>query len=251
MTVSLNVHLLPALFSPEDVAGGVVVMVDILRASTTMTMALVHGAAQVTPCLTVDEAVQIRDALPAGACLLGGERGGVKIDGFDHGNSPRAYTPDVVKQKVLAFTTTNGTKAIHHSRQADEILIGCFSNLSSVVKHLHHTSKDVHIVCAGTNGDITSEDVLFAGCLASRLMDSHSSSFHTSDSTSLAIDHWNSACGEGDFEDLHQAIRASQGGRNLIQLGFDEDIRFVSQIDRVQGVARMQADGTLKLVSKV
>ena len=92
----LNVHLLPALFSPEDVAGGIVVIVDILRASTTMTTALQNGAAGVIPCLHIDEALALRERDDDYEYLLGGERGGLKIEGFDFGNSPASYSPDVV-----------------------------------------------------------------------------------------------------------------------------------------------------------
>ncbi|MEP3481238.1 MAG: 2-phosphosulfolactate phosphatase [Fuerstiella sp.] len=249
MSRSLNVHLLPAVFSPDVVAGGIVVMVDILRASTTMTVALANGASGVVPCLHVDDAFALRDSKPNGKCLLGGERGGVKIDGFDFGNSPRDYSPEVVAGKVLAFTTTNGTRALHHSRQAAEILIGCFLNLTSVVHYLQQQSTDIHIVCAGTNGEITSEDVLFGGCLADMLMSCSAENFQCSDSTRLAMDHWQAHCGDLQVERLHQAIRGSQGGKNLIVLGYDEDIRFVSQIDSVQALAKLSEDGTLRLVS--
>lgn len=249
MSRSLNVHLLPAVFSPEVVAGGIVVMVDILRASTTMTVALTNGASGVVPCLHVDDAFALRDSHAESKCLLGGERGGLKIEGFDFGNSPRDYSPEVVAGKTLAFTTTNGTRALHHSQQAAEILIGCFLNLTSVVHYLQQQSHDIHIVCAGTNGEITSEDVLYGGCLADQLMSNSAESFQLSDSTRLAIDHWQTHCGDMQVERLHQAIRASQGGKNLIVLGYDEDIHFVSQINSVQALAKLSDDGTLRLVS--
>lgn len=249
MSRSLNVHLLPALFPPEAVAGGVVVMVDILRASTTMTDALANGAAGVVPCLHVDDAFALRASKPDGSYLLGGERGGVKIEGFDYGNSPRDYSSAVVSGKTLAFTTTNGTRALHHSQQASEILIGCFRNLASVVSYLKSTSEDIHIVCAGTNGEITSEDVLFGGCLAAQLQSGSAEEFCVSDSTRLAIDHWNAQCGSLEVERLHQAIRASQGGKNLIVLGYDEDILYVSDVDSVNALAKLSEDGTLRLIS--
>lgn len=247
MPCTVHVHLLPALFSPADVEGGVVVMVDILRASTTMTVALANGASGVIPCLQVEDAFALK-AAAADEYLLGGERGGVKIDGFDYGNSPRDYTSEIVTGKTLAFTTTNGTRALHHSQQAAEILIGCFCNLTSVVNYLRSDSRDIHIVCAGTNGEITSEDVLFGGCLAKELVSNQTNDVSVPDSTTIAIDHWNTHCGGTEFEPLHQAIRASQGGKNLIVLGYDKDIRFVSQVDSVHAVARLSEDGTLRLI---
>lgn len=251
MSPTVHVHLLPALFSPADVEGGVVVMVDILRASTTMTEALHNGASAVVPCLQIEDALALKKSGSADECLLGGERGGVKIEGFDFGNSPRDYSPEVVTGKTLAFTTTNGTVALHHSQQAAEILIGCFRNLTSVVKYLEGESRDIHIVCAGTNGEITSEDVLFGGCLAKELLAQLGGEARVPDSTRLAIDHWNTQCGGMDVERLHQAIRESQGGKNLIVLGYDEDILFVSQINAIYAVAKLSHDGTLRLISSL
>ena len=266
---AVHVHLLPAVFSPQDVAGGVVVMVDILRASTTMTEALANGASGVVPCLQIEDALALKAAAAPNECLLGGERGGVKIDGFDFGNSPRDYSPDVVAGKTLAFTTTNGTRALHHSQQAAEILIGCFRNLTAVVRYLKNEVRNIDIVCAGTNGEMTSEDVLFGGCLAKELLKHRSQEQHIPDTTRIAIDHWNTQCGgtprgstqcggtprgntqcgSAEIEPLHQAIRASQGGQNLIVLGYDEDIRFVSEVDSVHVVAKRSEDGVLRLIS--
>lgn len=251
MPSTVHVHLLPALFSPADVEGGVVVMVDILRASTTMTEALNNGASAVVPCLRIEDAFALKASDSTQDYLLGGERGGVKIDGFDFGNSPRDYSPEIVTGKIVAFTTTNGTRALHHSQRAAEILIGCFRNLTSVVSYLAAESRDIHIVCAGTNGEITSEDVLFGGCLAKELLAVQSGKLRIPDSTRIAIDHWNTQCDSMDVERLHQAIRQSQGGKNLIVLGYDEDILFVSKVDSIRAVAKLSHDGTLQLVSSL
>ncbi len=107
----LSVAMLPELVDDSLLASSTVVVIDIFRASTTIIHALAHGARAIHPCLSVDDAQRIAVTLPTPQRLLGGERGGVKIAGFDLGNSPFEYTSDVVHGKDIVFTTTNGTKA--------------------------------------------------------------------------------------------------------------------------------------------
>ena len=132
----ISVHPLPSLFEPDDVVGGVAVVVDILRATTTITHALANGADQVIPCGTVEQALEVRSDRPSGTCLLGGERGGLRIDGFDLSNSPDDYGPNAVRGKTIGFTTTNGTRALIRAEKADHVLIGAFVNLSAVAEWL-------------------------------------------------------------------------------------------------------------------
>ena len=118
MTKTLNVHALPKLVEPKDLADGTVVVIDVLRASTTIIAALEAGAVEVIPCLEIDDARRVAAQFPAEEVILGGERQGLPIEGFDLGNSPEDYTPYAVAGKTLVFTTTNGTRAMIHARQA-------------------------------------------------------------------------------------------------------------------------------------
>jgi 2-phosphosulfolactate phosphatase len=129
MLTSLAVHFLPALVAPEELAAGDAVMIDVLRASTTITQALVSGATAVIPRAEVEEARKTAGELPAGTAVLGGERGGLPIQGFDVGNSPSEYTPAAVRGKSVVFTTTNGTLALVQCRAAARVLVGSFVNL--------------------------------------------------------------------------------------------------------------------------
>src|SRR5262245_8863015 len=108
----VHVHLLPELVPPEALAGGVAVVIDVLRATTTVVHALAAGCAAVRPCAGVDEARALAGSMRAGRVLLGGERGGLPLPGFDAGNSPREYTPAVCRGTTLVLTTTNGTRAL-------------------------------------------------------------------------------------------------------------------------------------------
>src|SRR3954447_24007137 len=118
------VHLLPALVEPETLRDQTVVVVDVLRATTTIVHALAAGARAVVPCLEVEEARQRAANLPAGSAVLGGERQGLRIEGFDLGNSPTEYTPERVAGKTVVFTTTNGTRAMLHARGARRVVLG-------------------------------------------------------------------------------------------------------------------------------
>jgi 2-phosphosulfolactate phosphatase len=112
MSHQLHVHLLPSLIEADALNGGTAVIIDILRASSTMITAMQNGAKRVIPCGTTEEAFRLREQSPNESIILGGERGGVKIQGFDFGNSPAEYSTAAVAGRTVVFTTTNGPKAI-------------------------------------------------------------------------------------------------------------------------------------------
>jgi 2-phosphosulfolactate phosphatase len=238
----LRVHLLPSLVEPADLAGRTVVVIDVLRATTTVCHALAAGAACVVPCLEIDEArakaSSLRDA------LLGGERGGRKIEGFDFGNSPTEYTAERVGGKNVVFTTTNGTRALLRAAAAEEILLGAFVNLSTVANALSGRER-VDLLCAGTNGVITAEDALFAGAVVDRLSEASRGRKPSgmpatlNDQAFLARDAWRHVVASG--RPLATVLRDCQGGRNLIGEGFDADIDIAAQIDAVPLLPRFAA----------
>jgi 2-phosphosulfolactate phosphatase len=243
----LNVHFLPALMNTANLAGGTAVIIDILRASSTIITAIHNGAKRVIPCGTPDEARQIREQSPTDAVLLGGERGGVLIEGFDCGNSPTEYAPLRVAGHTIAFTTTNGTQALLKSASAETILIGAFVNRQAVVNRLHADQRPVHLVCAGTDGEITGEDVLFAGAVVEALQHRQASDLQRwklNDCAGIAQSFWRQSVGDnslvGSVDNLsariESAMRVTHGGRNLIDLGYDNDIRLCSAVDCISRV---------------
>jgi len=161
INVCLSPELLP-LYSLEDKT---VVVVDILRATSCMVTAFAHGAESIQPIANLDECRQMK----VRGYIISGERDGKKVDGFDKGNSPFEYMGDQVRGQKIAFTTTNGTQAIEKSKQAREIIVGSFLNLSSVVRYLLFSRNNVLIVCAGWKGKVNLEDTLFAGALVEKL----------------------------------------------------------------------------------
>jgi 2-phosphosulfolactate phosphatase len=231
MSRSVSVHWLPGLFSPEELRGGIAVVIDVLRASSTIAQALFAGANAVIACGEVAEAKDIAANLPAGSCLLGGERAGVKIAGFDLGNSPSEYTPEIVQGKTMVFTTTNGTKALHRCQLAERTVIGCFANLDAVAHAVGSSGLPVHLVCAGTDGEMSAEDVLCAGAMVSDLLMFNGRSIISQhDANRLAYELYNSR--EHNEAQLFQALRESEGGRNLISLGYDADIEWAARRNR-------------------
>src|SRR5438105_4631211 len=148
----VRVHLLPDLVPPGSLPGGVAVVVDVLRATTTMIYALAAGCVCVRPCAEVEEARGLADQMRAGRVLLGGERGGVPLPGFDLGNSPREFKPKLCRGSTLVLTTTNGTRALLKAAEADRVLVAGFVNYSAVCEQVRQDSRPIHIVCAGTEG---------------------------------------------------------------------------------------------------
>jgi 2-phosphosulfolactate phosphatase len=247
-TASLDVHLLPRLVAQKRLRGQLVVMIDVLRATTTITWALANGAREVIPFAEIDEAQAAAARLPRDQCLLGGERGGMPIAGFDLGNSPREYTPERVRGKTILFTTTNGTRALWHCREAHEVLLGAFVNLSDVVDRLAHEQR-VSLLCAGTEEELTREDALLAGCIVDRLVTESSPTRELNDQAKIARDAWREIARETDpiggadpwqppQERLVRILRDTAGGRNLVALGLDADIADAARIDRFSLVPR-------------
>lgn len=232
--------MLPALVEPEELAGGTAVVIDVLRASTTMIHALAHGAARIIPCESVAEARAVATRFPRQEVLLGGERGGGKIDGFDLDNSPRCYTPEVVAGKTIVFTTTNGTLALRRAAAADTVLVGALVNLRAVVSRLWDRPGPVHLLCAGTDGCLTAEDILCAGLLVLHLTSPETAGkrWRLDVRAEMARDF--ARRHGGSPADILRTLRESRGGRNLLELGFEADLPVAARLDSHPVVPRYE-----------
>ncbi len=252
----LRVHFLPELVAPEDlgtssllfdsrqraIPGGCVV-IDVLRATTTIVAAVAAGARRVVPFLSIEAALEAHRVAARKACVLAGERGGRPIDGFDLGNSPAEYTPATVGGRTVLLTTTNGTKALLHARSAGQVIIGAFVNFSAVCAAAADLTH-VDLLCAGTDGQITREDVLFAGAVVARLTESPG--WQPNDAATVARDAWLHVAGGQNGDALRTrlvaAMRSSRGGLNLIEIGMASDIELAAEIDRYAIMPRYFAD---------
>jgi len=232
------------------VAGGIAIVIDVLRASTTIITALAHGAAGVRPVLTIDEARALAAGNgPGSEILLGGERGGLRIDGFDLGNSPLEYSPARVAGSRIVITTTNGTAALDACAPAAEVLVGAIVNRAAVAAKAReraatHGTLDIHLVCAGTDGQVTEEDLLAAGAIldaASCLPNAHGDTLHASATAALEMFRGTmSASGHGAASAILAAFATSRGGRNLIELGMQADLPAAAAIDSLTVVPQLE-----------
>ncbi|MGH7131930.1 MAG: 2-phosphosulfolactate phosphatase [Phycisphaerales bacterium] len=243
----LAVYLTPRSVAPEALADMVVIVIDALRASVTMTAALARGATRIVPVLTVGEARAAAASLTPGTFLLGGERGGQRIEGFDLDNSPLGYTPERVCGKTIVFTTTNGTASLLHARFAARILVGSFANLNAVCESVAADPRPVHILCAGTRDEASLDDCLPAGAMV-ELLARAGRQLVAEDSARLCLAAWQSTAGSPSK--LVAAMRSSRGGRNLVRLGLDADIEFCSRIDSLPVLPRFDpASGEVRLAA--
>jgi 2-phosphosulfolactate phosphatase len=242
------------------VAGGIAVVIDVLRASTTIITALAHGAAGVRPVPTTDAAWALAaNRGPGSDLLLGGERGGLRIDRFDLGNSPLEYSRARVADRRIVITTTNGTAAIDACGEALEVLIGAIVNRSAVALQarmlaVRHGVTDIHLVCAGTDGRVTEEDLLAAGAIldaASRLPDTAGDTLDAA--ATAALGRFRGVLSAADTDTLSgatadaaaaiaTAFATSLGGRNLIGLGMQADLPAAAAIDSLPVVPRLDRD---------
>jgi 2-phosphosulfolactate phosphatase len=231
----VKVHLLPSLARPAELAGSLAIVVDVLRASTTIIHALASGCTSVRPVACLEEARQLAGSMRAGRVLLGGERDGLPLSDFDVGNSPREFTPEICKGTTLVFTTSNGTKALLRSTEAERVLIGGFVNFSAICEQCRLDSRPIHIVCAGTHDEPTLEDTLLAGAIMEYL--SEEMDVAPNDSARLAWD-----CFENHGQILLAALEISRGGSRLKELGLDADIRAAADVDRFNIVPELRRD---------
>ncbi len=155
---------------PEKFKDRIVVVIDVLRATSVMVTALNNGCDKIIPVKEIEEAIAIASK-DRNKYLLGGERGGIKIDKFDFSNSPLDYIEDIVKGKSLIMTTTNGTRAIKNSEEAEKIFIGALINGRVVAEKLAKLNKDVTFVNAGTDGEFSMDDFITSGYIINCLRD--------------------------------------------------------------------------------
>lgn len=234
---SANVH-------EEDVRDRTVVVIDVLRASSTIVTALQHGARAVVPVQDMVEASKIAQNLDPSVYLLGGERGGKKIDGYHLGNSPAEYEESVVEGRDVILNTTNGTKALTRSRVASHMVVGCFLNAARVVEAVQAAGLDVALVCAGQNNRISLEDTLCAGLLLHHLWEGQEPDTAT-DTAHIAFTQY-----LHDQDDLLGAMRRSANARRLLAQGEGADVDYCLQIDQLP-VLPYYKDSRLVLIDRI
>jgi 2-phosphosulfolactate phosphatase len=213
--------------------GATVVVVDVVRATTTIIEALANGARAIYPTDSTEEAVRLGHSMGREDTLLCGERKGRKIEGFDLGNSPREFTRDVVEGKKLVMSTTNGTRALGVGQEGARVLPCAFTNLGAVADGI---ADEDHVVllCAGQDDRFSLDDALCAGHLILRLLEGREE--------------------EPDFNDASRAARAiasarkptrrflglTAGGAAILEIGLGDDLEICSDVDRHEILVEMR-----------
>lgn len=222
-----------------------VVVIDVLRASTTVITALNNGAREIIPVNTIESAVKVSGNLFGDVVLRGGERNGKMIEGFNLGNSPFEYTAEAVKGKSIIFYTTNGAPAMWKARYAKNLLIAGFVNITAVVNKIKEIKEDIYILCAGKQTQFCIEDAVCAGMLTKLLIDDEETEIDFNDSAVAAV-----ALYKNFSKNLAKMARTCDHGKYLIEIGFDKDIEFCTNIDTVNVVPELSAN-VLKVKKKV
>jgi len=218
----------------RSAAGRSAVVIDIIRASTTITMALHHGCAGIVPARTLREARAVALTLGDGA-LVAGERAAAKMAGADLGNSPAEYGRERVEGKTVVLTTSNGTRAIRAIEGAREVIACAFLNVSAAARWLRRAGLDVLIVCAGRNGHFCFEDAVGGGMLIDRLSRISDRPLELSDAAMAA--HLLYSANQGN---LLEVLRGCEWGRDITRKGFGADLEVCAQVDLTDVVPVMR-----------
>jgi 2-phosphosulfolactate phosphatase len=208
-----------------------VIVLDVLRASSTITVALNNGAREIIPVANIESAVKISGSLFGEVTLRGGERNGKIIEGFNLGNSPLEYSETAVKGKSIIYCTTNGSVAMAKSRYARTLAVGSFINLTATTDFIRNENKDFLFICAGranSIGNFSLEDVVCAGMMIQNLLKAESLEVDLSDSAKAAH-----ALSKSFGRSILKMLKTSEHGKYLIEVGFVEDLKICAQVDSV------------------
>ncbi|MEG1256047.1 2-phosphosulfolactate phosphatase family protein [Clostridium sp.] len=217
--MKIDVMISAADIKPERLKNKVVVVIDVLRATTVMITALSNGCDKVIPVREIEDALDIANKNRHN-CLLGGERQGLKIEGFDFSNSPLDYTGEVVKGKTLIMTTSNGTKAIKNSEEAERIFIAAMINGKAVAEKLVELDKDVVFVNAGTDGEFSMDDYITSGYIINCIKSIEDSKCELTDMAMTSEYIYKANPGIISF------VKDALHYKRLKKLGYYEDLRY-------------------------
>lgn len=239
--MKVNVFLSPVSVDELYFTGKTTVVIDVLRASTTIVNALQNGAKEVIPVATVEFAVKVSGGMFGGLTLLGGERNTKKVEGFALGNSPSEYTPETIGGKTIVFYTTNGSKAVTRAKFSENLFICSYNNISAVAATLVGLDEDVELLCAGKNNAFALEDSCCAGKLVAEILTLKEDAELTDSARAAQALH------KSFGKSIFKMLKESEHGKLLIENGFDADVKFCSKLNSTDAVPYFTGS-TLKLM---
>lgn len=224
--MKLDVYLTPGEVNSTDTAERTVVIIDVLRATSSIVEAMGSGAKNIYPVSSIEEALRLANTLGRDELLLCGERKCLPIEGFDLGNSPREFTPDRVGGKTLVMSTTNGTLAIVAAAGAARVLVASLLNLSAVVEELVRSEVEPVLLCSGRERHFGLEDAVCAGEVAARLMAARPGDWQPNDGAVAAL------ALAREFRMGEKLFAGTAAGKGITAAGLEEDLAFCAQVDR-------------------
>lgn len=228
--MKINVLYTPLSADELYFTGKTTVVIDVLRATTTIITALQNGAKEIVPVATVEFAVKVSGGMFGGQTLLGGERNTKKIEGFALGNSPLEYSADIVTGKSVVLYTTNGTKALVKAKFSADLFACSFANVSALARHLSLQNKDVEILCAGRSNNFSLEDTVCAGKLISEI-EKLNADISLSDSARASI-----SLSKSFGKSILKMLKETEHGKILIENGFEEDLKYCSKLNSAEAI---------------
>jgi 2-phosphosulfolactate phosphatase len=240
--IKIEVFFTPQQFDERQYKDKNIVVVDVLRSSTTIAMALQNGAREIIPVKNMENALKISGGLAADVTLRGGERQGKTIEGFNLGNSPVEYTEARVKGKSIILLTTNGSPTIAAGRSAKYLFIAGFVNLSSVVKTLEELKSDFAIICAGQDGKFSLEDTVCAGKIINMFINKNTIPVNLDDSGTAAA-----TLDKSFGRSMSKLLATCDHGKYLASIGFLADLEICGFSDSIP-VVPVLSNGTIRLL---
>ncbi|HVA98380.1 MAG TPA: 2-phosphosulfolactate phosphatase [Bacteroidia bacterium] len=222
----------PNLYPVYKRTDNIVVIIDVLRATSAICTAFYYGAEKIIPVATVEEALKYKQQ----GFLVGAERDAIKVDGFDFGNSPFDYMTDKIKGKSIVLTTTNGTQAIEAAKNAHKVVIGAFLNFTVLCDWLKKENKSVLLLCSGWKNRFNLEDTLFAGAVAEEL--SKHVNFPFLDDAALAAKFMYQTAKTNP----HKYLRNSSHRKRLAALNLKKDIKYCLAFDKTNLLPILEKD---------
>ena len=238
---AIDLYLSPAEIRSPELQDKIVVVIDVLRASTSIVTALNNGAKSVIPVAEVETARDLAAAVFDRPVLLCGERNEMRIDGFDLSNSPLEYAKDIVTDKTIIFTSSNGARLFDYAKNAARVVVGAFVNVTALSGYIATLPNDVALLCAGKNGRFGLEDVVCGGMMTCLLVAQMANPVALNDAALAAgIMYQNYAANITEM--LYQASH----GKRLIEIGQEHDLKICGAVDAISAIPVL-TDGELIL----
>ncbi|MDQ3047945.1 MAG: 2-phosphosulfolactate phosphatase [Bacteroidota bacterium] len=234
--LSVDVCLSPFLYPVYHKEDTIVVVIDILRATSAMCTAFHHGVEKMIPVATVEEATDYKKQ----GFMVGAERNGIALEGFDFGNSPYSYMSEKIKGQTIVISTTNGTQAIEAAQKAYKVVIGAFTNITALCNWLLSQNKSVLLLCSGWKNKFNLEDTLFAGAVTRRLL--ANGDYRTGDAALGVAFLYDQASANP-----YRFLRNSSHAERLAALGLKEDIKYCLSLDKTDVIPVLEGKYLVKL----